>query len=365
METQQNELTLVQTGVSAKVAACKAEFDAFLEKHGWPTAESLNPETLALVREMRKKWGKEYLAQKEARLDITRKYDAMKAAVIALEKELDEGEQTSAAFNFRKWELNFLSFQEEENRKKREAAEKEIARASAGPNFKAAVVKAITDYEFEVKQAFSLRLNTETDMDEFEKTLAVPVVIDGDKYRGMANAVALPMIEKDPLVKDIIMAANTGFKDEVLKGFSDRISAFCRELLTQVPARRAQIEAGIEADNEATQKALEAERQRAQEIVDETARMETNVAAIQATIQADVATVEVPKVKKYEPENVVQCQKLFAVAMGLPAEETGMDLAWYQKNMGKVMTVLNKRLNDGGLVVSGVPVVEEIKARRK
>jgi hypothetical protein len=352
------DIQLLQPTTLAKVSQLEAEWNELVGRIGWPQADT--PDTaLAEVKAFRKKWGVEYKATSEARLAVTREYDALKSALIVEEKKLDEGAPDSPASKAKLWEVNLVETRRIADRKKQEEADKVIARAAAGPRFKEGVSKAINDYLYGLKIALDLRLNTDTDMDSLELDLGRPIVLLPEKYKELANTVAIPMMAADPEVKDTILAANAGFKEELMNTFREQMSVFQRDLLTQIPARRAQIAAGIAGI--ASTAALEAEKEAAQERIANVAVQEANVATIEATI--DNAVVTTAALVEYDPTTREDWVKLVAYALAGPESETGLTAEWFAKNMNKVVTYANRKLKAGETIA--VKTKEVIKASRK
>ena len=352
------DIQLLKPTTLAKVSELETEWNALVGRLGWPQADT--PDTaLAEVKAFRKKWGAEYKATSEARLVITREYDAMKAAIIAEEKKLDEAAPDSPASKAKLWEVNLIETRAILERKKAQEAQVLIARAAAGPRFKEGVSKAINDYLYGLKIALDMRLNTDTDMDSLEMDLGRPIVLLPEKYKELANTVAVPMMQADPEVKDVILAANAGFKEELMNMFREQMSVFQRDLLTQIPARKAQIAAGIAG--QASTAALQAEREATVAAIEAVAVQEANVATIEATIDNAVATTAV--LIEYDPQTREDWVRLVAYALAGPESETGLTTEWFAKNMSKVVTYANRKLKAGETIA--VKTKEVVKASRK
>jgi len=352
------DITVLKPTTLAKVSELETEWNALIERLGWPKADT--PDTaLAEVKAFRKKWGAEYKAVSEARLAVTREYDALKSALIVEEKKLDEAAPDSPASKAKLWEVNLIETRKIVERKKQEEADKVIARAAAGPRFKEGVSKAINDYLYGLKIALDLRLNTDTDMDALELDLGRPIVLLPETYKELANTVAIPMMQADPEVKDVILAANAGFKEELMTRFREEMGVFQRDLLTQIPARRAQITAGIAGT--ASTVALEAEKVATEEKIVAMAVQEANVATIEATIDNAVATTTVPV--EYDPTTREDWVKLVAYALAGPESETGLTAEWFAKNMARALTYANRKLKGGETIA--VKTKEVVKASRK
>ncbi len=335
------------------VFEAKKAYNTLIEKYGEPDGE--DEAALEVCRASRKEAWKKATEYKNKRLEYTRQVDEIKKRLMEPEKELE-----ALDADFKKWEEQYLVAKAKRQEEERKKAEGQVLLQTFGTKFKAHMDACIAVYEAELKATLTAKFNTAPEI-PYEDLEAVYELPDWGTW---GNDFAKPILAQFPDLKARLIEVNGEIKGPTIKGFSDRMRMFCADLKTQIPARQAQIASKIQVNVDKAIEAFEKEAEiKVQEIKTEAAR--TVAAEEMISMTAIPQSEEVPMEKSYEPTLREEWVRLLAVALQLPESETGLDKAWFDKNMGKVLTAMNKRLRAGEPTVVGVPVTTKVKISKR
>lgn len=355
--TVQTDLALPDMG-SLLVFEAKKQYNDLIEKWGTPDGE--NEQALTEIKAARKAVYQRASEYKKKRLEWTRSMDEMKAKLMAPEKDCDALDK-----DFEQWELKFLQTKKALQERRLKEQEDRAFIESLDVRFRAHMDSAILAYESNLKTMLTAKFNTESAIPyqdlNTEYTLTNQTET-GTLWGNMAKEFVYPIIEEFPELQDRLVEINKGLKEGLCQAFTDRMRVFCGELTSQIPAREAQIKAGIETDTKGAVEAIAKETEMRLNEIQRQERVETGARELE--VMMTTQTEEVPTVNEYAPGLRVEWVRLLAVALNYPESETGLTKEWFDKNMGKVLTCMNKRLKDGGTRVDGVTIISKIKTKR-
>jgi hypothetical protein len=323
-----------------------------------PSAEAATEEDIAKVVDLRGKAKDRLKDLNTKRMEVTRVLDAAKKSLIDMEAILDESKPVSPLFEARKYEQEVRQIwygREQEQIREREEKLKAEQRAIVAPakfeaDLRAQVAKFIADKRQELTNQLYRAANS-NEIDAAERGLRLVIVLP---YSELAKEAALPYMD----CKDQIIAHNLTIKEGIIAGFNEQMRNCQSELLTHVEARRAfnspDVEAAERAVN-AIQKAAEVQM----EAIIEDGNRAAGVAAMEAAMEA-VPVVVAQKAKRVAaPETMEHWKRMIAVAL----QDPSFDVAWAEKNLGKVLTYVNK-LSDAGTTLD-IPYTDKVAVARR
>lgn len=323
-----------------------------------PCAEAATEEDIARVVELRNKAKDRLKDLNTKRMEVTRVLDAAKKSLIDMEAILDESKPVSPLFEAKKYEQEVrqiwyareqAEIREREN-KLRAEQQAIMAPAKFEADLRAAVIKFIAEKKQELTNQLYRAANSD-EIDAAERSLRSVIVLP---YSQVANEAALPYMD----FIDAVVAHNKTIKEGIIAEFNEQMRGCQSELLTHVDARRAFNSPDVDAAERATTAIQKAAEVQVEEII-EVGNRAAGVAAMEAAMEA-VPVVVMQKAKRVAaPENMEHWKRMIAVAL----QDPSFDMAWAEKNLGKVLTYVNK-LSDAGTTLD-IPYTDKVAVARR